>query len=144
MEIVGKYRSALSRLLTVMAGTFFVYLSIYVIGLGAAVAIPASILTPMAQLSPTMALSLTELITIGIPVALCFALFAWLCNLTINTVNYYLLAAPFVVFMVHGLSNAGIASDSFLFYSALTIGKLIPVLLVVFVLSKPVNRENNA
>ena len=144
MEIVGQYRSALSRLLTVVAGTFFVYLSIYGIGLGAAIAIPASILTPMAQLSPTMALSLTELITIGIPVALCFALFAWLCKLTIKTVNYYLLAAPFVVFMVHGLFNAGIVSDSFLFYSALTIGKLIPVLLVVFVLSKPVNRENNA
>jgi hypothetical protein len=48
-------------------GVLYAYLSIYIIGIGAAIAIPANILTPVVEAYPTVAFATVDLITIGLP-----------------------------------------------------------------------------
>lgn len=141
---LAKYQLGILKLLSIVAGVVFVYLSIYVIGVGAAIAVPESILRPMFTVSPMIALSLVDFVTIGIPVAICFILFTWLIKLVIKTINYYLLVIPFVVFMLYALTDPRITSDAFAYQTAMTFAKIIPVLICVLLLSKWVKNGNGA
>jgi hypothetical protein len=49
-----------------LLGVLYAYLSIYIIGIGAAIAIPANILTPVVEAYPTVAFATVDLITIGL------------------------------------------------------------------------------
>ena len=144
MEITKQHKPNLYSLFSVTAGVAFVYLSIIVIGVGAAVAIPESILKPMVRFSPIIALSIVDLITIGIPVAICFFVFTWLFKLALKSINYYLFAAPYFLFMLYGLTNEGITNNDLTYYTAITVAKIIPVLLCVILLSKSVKGGNGA
>ena len=53
--------------IAIFLGVLYAYLSIYIIGIGAAIAIPASILTPVVKAYPTVAFAMVDLITIGLP-----------------------------------------------------------------------------
>jgi hypothetical protein len=54
-------------ILSSFLGILYAYLSIYIIGFGTAIAIPASILAPAAKAAPTFAFATVDLITIGLP-----------------------------------------------------------------------------
>lgn len=55
--------------IAIFLGVLYAYLSIYIIGIGAAIAIPASILTPVVKAYPIVAFAIEDLITIGLPLS---------------------------------------------------------------------------
>ncbi len=55
------------RLVAVIAGLVLAYAAISITGIGAAIAIPAAILKPVAQVSVLLAFSLVYLFTIALP-----------------------------------------------------------------------------
>ena len=54
-------------LLLFIFGCLFTYLSIPVIGYGSAIAIPTEVLSSLYDLSPNFALSMVDIVTLGLP-----------------------------------------------------------------------------
>ncbi|WP_334032050.1 hypothetical protein [Alteromonas sp. P256] len=136
MEINLQNKPLANRSLFFAAGVLFVCLSIVIMGYGAAVAVPEKMLLPLMQLSPTLALSLTSFITIGLPLTLSFYLLAVIFRRLFNMVNSSFLIAPFFVFMVYGLATIAHNNDDMWYNLALTLSKLLPVLLCAIFLAR--------
>ncbi|GGW79653.1 hypothetical protein [Alteromonas halophila] len=128
MDITQHYKPNRESLLSISSGILFVYVAIFVISHGAAVAVPESMLLPMAELSPAFAFASVDLVTVGIPVAVSFVMFAWLLKRLIKNVNYYLLAAPFVMLMLYGLIQVSVNSDYFFYDASKLMMKTLPLL----------------
>ena len=58
-----------NRIVAVILGVALAYASIAIIGIGAAIAIPADILKPVVQVSGLLAFTLVDLFTIAMPLA---------------------------------------------------------------------------
>jgi hypothetical protein len=144
MEITQQYKPTLHSLLSVIAGLVFIYLSIVVTGLGAAIAIPESVLNPMAKLSLTVALSVVDLITIGIPLAICFVMYAWLLKSFLKTINYYLVAAPYIMLLLFSFLEPGFSSNYSIYFVAQVFAKDLPFLVCVYLLGKASNNKSAA
>lgn len=144
MEITQQYKPTLHSLLSVIAGLVFIYLSIVVTGLGAAIAIPESVLNPMAKLSLTVALSVVYLITIGIPLAICFVMYAWLLKSFLKTINYYLVAAPYIMLLLFSFLEPGFSSNYSIYFVAQVFAKDLPFLVCVYLLGKTSNDKSAA
>jgi hypothetical protein len=89
-----------SRVIAVVLGIALAYASIAIIGIGAAVAIPADILKPVAQVSGLLAFTLVDLFTIAVPLAAAFLVLAFASKLVIRNPDltfYALLLAPLVL-----------------------------------------------
>ena len=136
MEMNLKNKPLANRSLSFAAGVLFVCLSIVIMGYGAAVAVPEKMLLPLMQLSPTLALSLTSFITIGLPLTLSFYLLAIIFRRLFNMVNSSFLIAPFILFMVYGLATIAHNNDDMWYNFALTLVKLLPVLLCAIFLAR--------
>ena len=136
MEIYLHYQPLVGRFTSLTAGVLFTYLSITIIGYGAAVAIPENLLLPLMQFSPTFALSLTEFFTIGIPLAVSFYLLALIFRRLVKMVYSYLLVAPFILFMLYGLVTIGYNNENIWYYFSLTVAKLLPILACAIFLAK--------
>ena len=136
MEINQQYKPLVNRLLSFAAGVLFVYLSIVITGYGAAIAIPEKILLPLMRLSPTFALSLTHFFTIGLPLTVSFYFLALIFRLLFRMINASFLVAPFILFMLYGLVTIAHNSDDMWYIIALTLAKLLPVLICAIFLAK--------
>ena len=95
-------------LLLFIFGCLFAYLSIPVVGVGSALAIPSEILTPLYDLSPKFALTVIDIVTLGIPlIALLFVfllLSKWL-YLKDKSYSYFILLIPFLALHLYFAFN---------------------------------------
>ncbi|WP_063703642.1 hypothetical protein [Pseudoalteromonas gelatinilytica] len=85
-------------LLLFIFGCLFAYLSIPVIGYGAAIAIPTVVLSPLYELSPNFALSMVDIVTLGLPLLallLVFLLISKSLYLKDKAYSYFILLTPF-------------------------------------------------
>ena len=99
----------LNRAVAVFLGIALAYASVVIIGIGAAIAIPAEILKPVAQLSFLLAFTLVDLFTIAIPLAAAFLVLAFASKLVIKKPDatfYLLLLVPLVLFQLYYLLQA--------------------------------------
>ena len=136
MEINLQNKPFANRFLSFAAGVLFVYLSIVIMGYGSAIAVPEKILLPLMQLSPTFALSLIDFFTIGLPLTVSFYLFTLIFRRLFHMVNSSFLVAPFILFMVYGLATIAHNNDDVWYNLALTLAKLLPVLLCAIFLAR--------
>ena len=136
MEINLQNKPFANRFLSFAAGVLFVYLSIVIMGYGSAIAVPEKILLPLMQLSPTFALSLIDFFTIGLPLTVSFYLLAIIFRQLFHMVNSSFLVAPFILFMVYGLATIAHNNDDMWYNLALTLAKLLPVLLCAIFLAR--------
>lgn len=129
-------------LLSIIGGLVFVFLSVPLMGIGAAIAVPESILLPLMNVSPILAISMVDLITIGLPLGILFYATAWILKRKVRVIQYYFLATPFVFFMLFGLIGLVLPSEEIILYVAITVAKIIPVIACAVILSK-LNASNN-
>jgi hypothetical protein len=144
MGIDFQNKPVINQLSSAVIGVLFVLVAISIIGYGAAVAIPKNILAPLHEFSPTLAYFLVDFVTIGIPLAVTFYFVAWIAERFVGINKYYMLAAPFVIFMLYGLIGNGISNSTVFFYSAITVAKILPVLVSVVLLSRSGKNEIGA
>ena len=93
-----------NRVIAVVLGIALLCASIVIIGIGAAVVIPAEIFKPVAQISGLLAFTLVDLFTIAVPLAAAFLVFALVSKLVIKKPDvtfYALLLAPVVLFQLY-------------------------------------------
>ena len=93
-----------NRIIAVILGVALAYASIAIIGIGAAVAIPANLLKSVAQVSSLLAFTLVDLFTIAVPLAAAFLVVAFACKLVIRKPDftfYALLLAPLVLLQLY-------------------------------------------
>jgi hypothetical protein len=89
-------------------GVLYAYLTSHVIGIGAAIAIPASILYPVVKSYPTFAFAMVDLITVGFPLIILYILFALTVKYFNSSKNYFpylaLLAPLFFVIIYESVT----------------------------------------
>jgi hypothetical protein len=93
-----------SRAIAIVLGIALAWASVYIAGIGAAVAVSADILKPVAQLSGLLAFTLVDLFTIAVPLAAAFLVFALAGKLVITKPDvtfYVLLLAPLVLLQLY-------------------------------------------
>jgi len=98
-----------NRVVAVILGVALAYASIAIIGIGAAVAIPAGILKPVAQVSGLLAFTLVDLFTIAVPLAAAFLVLAFASKLVISKpdfIFYALLLAPLVLLQLYFVAQS--------------------------------------
>ena len=98
-----------NRIVAVILGVALAYASIAIIGIGAAIAIPADILKPVVQVSGLLAFTLVDLFTIAMPLAAAFLVFAFISKLVIKKPDftfYVLLLAPLVLLQLYFVAQA--------------------------------------
>lgn len=98
-----------NRIVAVILGVALAYASIAIIGIGAAIAIPADILKPVVQVSGLLAFTLVDLFTIAMPLAAAFLVFAFISKLVIKKPDftfYALLLAPMVLLQLYFVTQA--------------------------------------
>ena len=89
-----------SYFVAVILGTALAFASVVIVSYGAAVAIPADILNPVAQISGLLAFTLVDLFTIAVPMATAFLIVAFASKLVISKPDftlYVLLLGPLVL-----------------------------------------------
>ena len=98
-----------NRVIAVVLGIALAYASIVITGIGAAVAIPADILKPVAQVSGLLAFTLVDLFTIAVPLAAAFLVVAFASKLVISKPDftfYALLLAPLVLLQLYFVAQS--------------------------------------
>ncbi|BCO17615.1 hypothetical protein KUC3_04720 [Alteromonas sp. KC3] len=127
---VVKYASSL------LMGVLFAFLAVNIIGFGAAIAIPKALLTPLVSLSSTLGLTLVNTITIGIPLAIAYALISVLAKQFEASVNHLVLVSPFVFLMLSFLPNVLLRSHDVTYSLSLFMANIAPTLLLAVYLAK--------
>lgn len=101
-------------IVSLILGTLFAYLSIQIIGYGAAIAIPIYIMEPITKSLPYTGFAIIDLITSGLPLALVYIIFALLLKqLTLGKTSppYFVLSLPFlathIYFVAMSLKHSG-------------------------------------
>ena len=98
-----------NRVVAVILGVALAYASIAIAGIGAAVAIPADLLKPVAQVSGLLAFTLVDLFTIAVPLAAAFLVVAFASKLVIKKPDltfYSLLLAPLVLLQLYFVAQS--------------------------------------
>jgi hypothetical protein len=98
-----------NQVVAVILGVALAYASIAIAGIGAAVAIPADILKPVAQISGLLAFTLVDLFTIALPLAAAFLVVAFASKLVIRQPDftfYVLLLAPLVLLQLYFVAQS--------------------------------------
>lgn len=98
-----------NRVIAAILGIALAYASIAIAGIGAAVAIPADILKPVAQVSGLLAFTLVDLFTIAVPLAAAFLVVAFASKLVIRQPDftfYVLLLAPLVLLQLYFITQS--------------------------------------
>ena len=98
-----------NRVIAVILGVALAYASIAIAGIGAAVAIPADILKPVAQVSSLLAFTLVDLFTIAVPLAAAFLVVAFVSKLVISKADftfYALMLAPLVLLQLYFVAQS--------------------------------------
>jgi hypothetical protein len=98
-----------NRVIAVILGVALAYASIAIAGIGAAIAIPADILKPVAQVSGLLAFTLVDLVTIAVPLAAAFLVVAFASKLVTKKPDltfYALLLAPVVLLQLYFVTQS--------------------------------------
>lgn len=98
-----------NRIIAVVLGVALAYASIIIAGIGAAIAISADILKPVAQVSGLLAFTLVDLFTIAVPLAAAFLVVALACKLVISKPDftfYALLLTPLVLLQLYFVAHS--------------------------------------
>lgn len=98
-----------NRVIAVILGIALAYVSVVIAGIGAAVAIPADILKPVAQVSGLLAFILVDLFIIAVPLAAAFLVLAFASKLVIKKTDftfYALLLAPLVLLQLYFVTQS--------------------------------------
>lgn len=98
-----------NRIIAVILGVALAYASIVIAGIGAAMAIPADSLKPVAQISGLLAFTLVDLFTIAVPLAAAFLIVAFASKLVIRTPDftfYALLLSPLVLLQLYFVAQS--------------------------------------
>jgi len=98
-----------SYLIAVILGIALAFVSVVIVSYGAAVAIPADILNPVAQISGLLAFTLVDLFTIAVPLAAAFLIVAFASKLVISKpdfIFYALLLAPLVLLQLYFVAQS--------------------------------------
>lgn len=122
----------------VVLGLIFAYFSITIIGYGAAIAIPVTILEPLAKSTPSFAFALIDLLTLGVPLIIFYILLVQLTKLlkvNNNHLVYVFLALPFYFLHLY-LFIITFPDSEVAFYLASTLPKYVLLGLCVWYLSK--------
>lgn len=96
------------RVIAVVLGIALAYSSIAIVGMGAAVVIPADILKPITQVSGLLAFILVDLFTIAAPLAAAFIVMAFASKLVIRKPDftfYTLLLTPLLLLQLYFASQ---------------------------------------
>lgn len=97
-----------------LLGISYAYWSVYIIGFGAAIAIPASLLTFIAELDPIFAFAIADIITIAVPLIFVYFLLVLMIKY-LNSSNSYLpflvLFAPFCIQHLYFWMNMEFTQD---------------------------------
>ena len=144
MDMTHNFKLTLHGFISVIAGCVFIYLAMLIHGVGAAIYVPESVLRPMYMVSPTFALFLVTLATVGIPMAICFGMYTWLLKISIKTINYYLIAVPYLVFLVSGLLQHEVSGNDYGFSISQGIANNLPLLLCVYLFGKSGEKRSGA
>jgi len=89
-----------NRATALILGLVLAYAALWIIGVGAAIAIPAELLRPLAQVSTVLAFTLVDVLTIAVPLTAAFLILAFVVKLLIKKPDvscYLLLLAPLVL-----------------------------------------------
>lgn len=89
-----------NRAIALILGLVLAYAALWIIGVGAAIAIPAELLKPLAQVSTVLAFTLVDVLTIAVPLTAAFLILAFVVKLLIKKPDvsfYLLLLAPLVL-----------------------------------------------
>lgn len=100
-----------STIVVIILGAIFAYLSIAIIGYGAAIAIPSNLIEPMWRFSPTFASAVIDLITLGLPLMISYLVLVQVTKfikIDNHPLVYLLLAVPF--FLLHAFIFIGVSS----------------------------------
>jgi hypothetical protein len=127
-----------SYIIVIILGVIFAYSSIAIMGYGAAIAIPSNVLESMANVAPSFAFVVLDLITLGLPLTIAYLVFVQVFKLIkANNINHacILLAVPF--FLLHFYLFIITYPDSgVVLYWATTLPKYVLLGLCVWYLSK--------
>ena len=90
--------------IAIILGLALAWASVFIAGIGAAVSVPADLLSPIAQVSSLLAFTLVDLITIAIPLSAAFLIVAFI-GKTLqkkpNLLFYVLLRAPLIALQLY-------------------------------------------
>ncbi len=89
-----------NRATALILGLVLAYAARWIIGVGAAIAIPAELLRPLAQVSTVLAFTLVDVLTIAVPLTAAYLILAFVVKLLIKKPDvscYLLLLAPLVL-----------------------------------------------
>lgn len=125
----------LSILASILAGIFFLYVSISVISYGSAFSMSSGLLHPLIKFSETLAFSLAGFLTIGVPLSVVFGLVTWLVKRAVGVCYSYLVVLPLVLSIVFVFLRAGTSGGLDLKYIVLMTTQYLPLMLVVIFLS---------
>ncbi len=125
----------LSMLASILAGIFFLYVSVSVISYGSAFSMSSSLLHPLIKFSETLAFSLAGFLTIGVPLSVLFGLVTWLVKRAVGVCYSYLVVLPLVLLILLGFLRASTSGELDLKYLVLMTMQYLPLMLVVILLS---------
>jgi len=120
----------MSVIVSLSFGIVFVLLSIPLIGIGAAIHIPAAYIEPFVKSFPNLTVGIVEFLTIGLPISIFYFLTVYLIYRVYKQVNALIMAVPFIIFMFSSLVYTT-SYDDFLFFFVTAFFKSLPI----FVLS---------
>ena len=131
-----------NRVIAVILGIALAYVSVVIAGIGAAVAIPADILKPVAQVSGLLAFILVDLCTIAVPLAAAFLVLAFASKLVIKKTDftfYALLIAPLVLLQLYFVAQS---QPQMLNSIVTTLPRYLLLAVCFYFLVRSTNREN--
>ena len=135
MEFV-KNSAVVRNACSLLMGVLFAFLAVNIIGFGAAIAIPKALLTPLVSLSSTFGFTLVNTITIGIPLAIAYAVISVLAKQFEASVNHLVLVSPFVFLMLSYLPSVLLRSHDVAYSLSLFMANIAPTLLLAVYLAK--------
>ncbi|MGQ8364026.1 hypothetical protein [Glaciecola sp. 1036] len=130
------------HVIAILIGVTLAYMSIFIIGAGAAIAIPSEILKPLVQISSMFAFTLVDLVTIAVPLSLTYLVLAFLGAKLIKapSVTFYaLVLIPLILLQLYFILQSQ-AQETF--NLATTFPRLLLLVTVFYVFARNVNRSN--
>jgi hypothetical protein len=135
MDLTAKRTKFFSILASILAGMFFLYASITIIGYSARFSMSFDLFHSLIKFSETLAFSLSGLLTIGVPLSVLFCLVAFFLKRTIGLCYPYLVVLPLVLLVFFGFFRTVTLGELDLKYIVLMFMQYLPLLLTVIFLS---------
>jgi hypothetical protein len=131
--------------LAALLGVLYAYLSVYIISIGVAIAVPANILAPIAKVSPIFAFALVDIITAALPLIMVYFLFAFIVKY-FNSNKHYLpflvLLTPFCLQHIFFFVDMG-QPQSWLYTLGTTLPRYIAIMFFALYVAKKATNQTN-